>query len=86
MFKVDPIRLDFDELVELERRANAHTSTQRSARRARVILLCAQAVPLRQIAERVGMEQHQVGLWRKRFLADRLDGLNDPPRSGRPRR
>lgn len=32
------------------------------------------------------MDQHQVGLWRKRFLADRLDGLNDQPRSGRPRR
>ena len=41
---------------------------------------------MRQIAERVGMDQHQVGLWRKRFLADRLDGLNDQPRSGRPRR
>lgn len=86
MFKVDPVRLDYDELVELERRANAHTSTQRAARRAKVILLCAQGIPLRQIADRVGMDQHQVGLWRKRFLADRLVGLNDQARSGRPRR
>lgn len=86
MFKVDPVRLDYDELVELERRANAHTSTQRCARRAKVILWCAQGVPLRQISERVDMDQHQVGLWRKRFLADRLDGLNDEARSGRPRR
>jgi transposase len=86
VFKVDPVRLDYDELVELERRANAHTSTQRTARRAKAILLCAQATPLRQIAERVGMDQHQVGLWRKRFLVDRLGGLNDQPRSGRPRR
>lgn len=86
MFKVDPVRLDYDELVELERRAKAHTSTQRAARRAKVILLCAQGMALRQIAERVGMDQHQVGLWRKRFLADRLEGLDDQDRSGRPRR
>lgn len=86
MFKVDPVRLDYDELVELERRANAHTSTQRCARRAKVILWCAQGLPLRQISERVDMDQHQVGLWRKRFLADRLAGLDDQPRSGRPRR
>jgi transposase len=86
VFKVDPVRLDYDELIELERRANAHTSTQRAARRAKVILLCAQGMALRQIAEHVGMDQHQVGLWRKRFLADRLDGLQDQARSGRPRR
>ena len=86
MFKVDPVQLDYDELVELERRANAHTSTQRCARRAKVILWCAQGVPLRQISDRVDMDQHQVGLWRKRFLADRLAGLDDQPRSGRPRR
>jgi len=32
------------------------------------------------------MDEHQVGLWRKRFLADRVEGLNDMARSGRPRR
>ncbi|MDP1821382.1 MAG: hypothetical protein Q8K58_16005, partial [Acidimicrobiales bacterium] len=39
-----------EDWVELERRANAHTSTQREARRARVILGCGDGVPLRQIA------------------------------------
>jgi transposase len=51
-----------------------------------VVLLCADGVPLRQIDERVGMDQHQVGLWRRRFLEHRLDGLADLARSGRPRR
>lgn len=29
---------------------------------------------------------HQVGEWRRRFLADRLEGLSDRARFGRPRR
>jgi len=51
------------------------SSSQREARRSRVILLCADGVPLRQINEIVGIDQHQVGLWRRRFLEHRLDGL-----------
>lgn len=86
MFTVEPIELTAEERVELERRANAHTSTVREARRARIVLLCAKGVPLRRIAAAVGMDQHQVGQWRRRFLAERLDGLVDQPRSGRPRR
>jgi transposase len=86
VFTVEPIELSEDERLELKRRANAHTSTVREARRARVILLCADGVRLRCIAGMVGMDQHQVGEWRRRFLADRLDGLGDQPRSGRPRR
>jgi transposase len=86
VFTVEPIVLTEDERSELARRANAHTSTVREARRARVILLCAGGVALRRIAGMVDMDQHQVGEWRRRFLADRLDGLGDQPRSGRPRR
>ncbi len=86
MFKVDPVVLSDEERSELERRCRAHTSSQRMVRRARVILLCAQGRPLAQIGIEVGMDQHQVGLWRKRFVGSGLDGLEDKPRSGRPRR
>lgn len=86
MFTVERLEISVEERAELERRARAHTSSQRAARRARVILLCADGVPLRQIAGAVGMDQHQVGLWRRRFLDRRLDGLKDQPRPGRPRR
>ena len=81
MFTVEPVELSDDETVELQRRAKAHTSTVREARRARIVLLCADGVSLRQIGLRVGMDQHQVGLWRKRFVADRVAGLDDQPRS-----
>jgi transposase len=86
MFSVEVLEITGEERVELERRVRAHTSTQREARRAGVILGCAEGVPLRQIGCAVGMDQHQVGLWRRRFIEGRLDGLNDQPRSGRPRR
>ena len=86
MFKVDPVVLSGEERSELERRCRAHTSSQRMVRRARVILLCAQGDALAQIATVVGMDQHQVGVWRKRFLGSGLDGLEDKPRTGRPRR
>lgn len=86
MFKVDPITLTVEERAELERRVRAHTTQVRHRRRAQVILLCAQGVSLRQIGERVDMNEHQVSLWRRRFLTQRLDGLVDAPRSGRPRR
>lgn len=85
-FRVDPLVLDNDVRAELERRLRGHLTAQRVARRARIILLCADGRPIRQIAGEVGMDQHQVGLWRKRFLATGLDGLDDQPRSGRPRR
>lgn len=69
MFKADPIVFTGVEPVELERRANAATSQVRVARRARVILLCADGVSLHRIGEQVDMSEHQVGLWRRRFLA-----------------
>src|SRR5678815_4617074 len=57
---------------------------QRAAKRARVVLLAAEGVPNRQIATLVGMNQHTVSHWRHRFEAERLAGLKDRPRPGRP--
>jgi len=85
-FRVDPIVLVPEERAELERRVRAQLTPQRVARRARIVLLCADGWSLRQIGIEVGMDQHQVGVWRKRFLGVRISGLDDLPRSGRPRR
>ena len=38
-----------------------------------------------QIAAELDCDRHTVGQWRKRFLAQGLAGLQDAPRSGRPR-
>ena len=85
-FRVEPIVIADDVRKELERRVRAHRTPQRVARRARIVLQCGDGVAIRQIAVEVGIDQHQVGLWRRRFIADGLDGLDDQPRSGRPRR
>jgi hypothetical protein len=55
------------------------------ARRARIVLLAAEGVPIRQIARRVGMDHKGVRRWLDRFRADGVDGLTDRPRPGRPR-
>jgi len=38
------------------------------------------------IAQRLGVSRQSVVTWRQRFLAHRLEGLSDAPRSGAPRR
>ena len=37
------------------------------------------------MATELGVHEHSVGKWRQRFLADRIDGLLDEARPGRPR-
>jgi transposase-like protein len=36
-------------------------------------------------ATRLGVGPHTIGKWRKRFIADRIEGLYDEMRTGRPR-
>ena len=38
-----------------------------------------------QVANELGCSRTTVALWRRRYLQDRLSGLQDAPRSGRPR-
>jgi transposase len=85
MWVLAALKITRVERVELERRVRAHTTPQRMARRCRIVLLSADGVPNRRIAGEVGMNENQVGVWRKRFEAERLAGLEDRPRGGRPR-
>jgi hypothetical protein len=54
---VPPLSITDAERAELQRRVRAHTTPQRAAKRARVMLLAADDVPNRQIATLVGMNQ-----------------------------
>src|SRR5215207_8124666 len=82
--RLDPLRISEEERVELERRARSKTVEARVAQRARIILLAADGASNRKIAELVGMHFNQVGIWRQRFETDRLAGLLDGDRPGRP--
>ena len=37
------------------------------------------------VAAEIGVHEHTVGKWRRRFLKERIEGLSDEPRPGRPR-
>jgi transposase len=54
------------------------------ARRARIVLLAGDEVPVKDIAVRVGVSKQTVIAWKKRYLADGVGGLEDRPRPGRP--
>jgi hypothetical protein len=53
--------------------------------RARMILLAAQGLDNDEIASRLDTRREIVSMWRKRFFEQRLQGLEELPRSGRPR-
>lgn len=55
------------------------------ALRARVILECEKGGPDTEVARRLGHHRDTVGKWRRRFIAEGLDGLTDLPRGGAPR-
>ena len=79
-----PLQISDEERSELEWRVRSKTIEARAAQRARIILLAAEGMSNRKISELVGMHFNQVGIWRQRFDADRLVGLLDGDRPGRP--
>lgn len=79
------VELDEAERAELMSLASRRSTAQALALRARIILACAEGGQNKVIAERMGLDRETVGKWRRRFMAQRLDGLRDEPRSGTPR-
>jgi hypothetical protein len=80
------IELSAEERGELERRAREVTAPWRDVQRARMILYAAEGLADIEIAARLDCHPDSVSHRRRRFCAERLDGLQDRPRSGRPRR
>src|SRR4051795_5389453 len=79
------LTLSDDERQKLQTWAARPKSTQRLATRARIVLACAEGLDNKDVAARLRVNTVTVGKWRKRFLADRLEGLADEPRPGAPR-
>jgi len=67
-------------------RASAARTPHRDLIRARIILAAADGASNAAIAADLGVHVDTVRKWRQRFSQDRLSGLKDLPRSGRPRR
>jgi transposase len=80
------IELTASERQALETMARKYTAPYRDVVRAKVILLAADGWQNDQIAARLDMPTQHVSKWRKRFCHERLAGLIDRPRRGRPAR
>jgi transposase len=65
--------------------ASAGKTEQRMVQRAKVILLTAKGYRLPEISERSGLSRQNCSRWRERFLNERIEGLKDEERTGRPR-
>jgi transposase len=79
------LMLSPDERQRLDALAHRSRSGPELARRARIILACAEDRPTTAIARRLHVSATTVCKWKTRFLHDRLDGLYDEPRPGAPR-
>jgi len=77
--------LSDEERRTLRQWARSTTTAAGLARRARIVLLVAEGNSLSGTARQVDVMETVVRLWCTRFLKQRLDGLSDLPRSGRPR-
>jgi Helix-turn-helix domain len=80
------ITLTGEERAELTRRARAEKLPFQDVQRARIVLYAAGGIADTEIAARLDTTARIVGKWRRRFFHDRLEGLKDKPRAGRPRR
>ncbi len=79
------IELSADECAELTRRAAKYTLPYFEVVRAKMILMAADGMDNDQIAARLDTRREVVSQWRKRFFKERMAGLEERARPGRPR-
>src|ERR1700732_4937811 len=79
------VTLTEEERERIESLAHRARSQPLLARRARVVLACAQGLSNQSVARKLRCSLGMVGKWRARFLKGRLEGLYDEPRPGAPR-
>ncbi len=80
------ITLKPEEESTLNQWLRAGTTEDRISERARIILWASQGQSTTEIARRLETRPARVSKWRQRFARQRLKGLQDAPRSGKPPR
>jgi transposase len=82
--KLEPLILTRDEQEQLDLWVQ-DDKPARLAMRARIVRSCEAGLSNRESANQLNITAQTVGKWRARFVAHKLDGLADRPRSGAPR-
>lgn len=87
--KALPIELSPDHERELKALVRAHSTPQKLAERARIILLASDGCGVSQTAEELGIWRKTAGHWRRRWIraetaAGVAERLSDAPRCGAP--
>ena len=80
------MNLSSEERQSLESMARKYTSSYCDVIRAKIILLADEGLSNDVIAARLDTPRQIVSKWRKRFCTERLPGLEEQPRGGRPAR
>lgn len=84
-WQADLVVFSGEDQAFLEAQVRRHKAPRSLSDRCRMIPLCAEALQSKEVAERLGVHEHTVGKWRRRFAQDGLEGLTDEYRAGRPR-
>jgi len=82
--RAQAIVLAAEERAVLEQLLRASRARAGLSRRARAVVLMADGLPGVEVAHRTGYTPVQVSRLRRRFATERVAGLRDRPRPGRP--
>ncbi len=85
MRKAPEIEINPKDLAVLTKRAKSRTEPMQVIERARIILLCNEGKPVNEIAKLMHTYPNKIIEWRDRYQSEGLAGLDDRPRSGKPK-
>src|SRR3546814_15646879 len=83
--QADLVVLSGDDRRFLEGHVRRHKAPRSLSDRCRMVLLCAEGLQSKDVAERPGVHEHTVGKWRRRFVQAGIEGLTEECSAGRPR-
>lgn len=77
------LQCSWEQRLELVALSRSRTAESRLVERARIVLACLEGKRNDEVGQALGIRPNTVGLWRKRFAAGGMAGLQDRPRPGK---